>query len=84
MPIFHLHFSLVWIGSCSTLVLCTALLAGRLSLSDVLELAILKALLTVTVLLQAVATACRETAQSQLTVIQVPHHGEFASLRQYY
>jgi len=29
-----------WIGSRSTFVLCTALLTGRLSLSDVLELAI--------------------------------------------
>ena len=48
---FHLHFSVVWIGSCSTFVLCTALLTGRLSLSDVLQLAILWALLTVTVTL---------------------------------
>ena len=37
---FHLHFSVVWIGSHNTFVLCTALLTGRLSLSDVLELAI--------------------------------------------
>ena len=35
---FHLHFLGVWIGSRSTFVLCTALLTGRLSLSDVLEL----------------------------------------------
>ena len=38
---FHFHVSVVWIGSRSTFVLCTALLTGRLSLSDVLlELAI--------------------------------------------
>ena len=37
---FHIHFSVVWIGSRSTFVLCTALLTGRLSLTDVLELAI--------------------------------------------
>ena len=37
---FTFIFSVVWIGSCSTFVLCTALLTGRLSLSDVLELAI--------------------------------------------
>ena len=29
--IFHLHFSAVWIGSCGTLALCTALLTGRLA-----------------------------------------------------
>jgi len=33
-------FSVVWIGCRSTFVLCTALLTGRLSLLDVLELAI--------------------------------------------
>ena len=48
---FHLHVSVVWIGSRSTFVLCTALLTARLSLSDVLELAILWALLTVTITL---------------------------------
>ena len=37
--IFHLHFSVVFIGSRSTFVVYTALLTGRLSLSDVLELA---------------------------------------------
>ena len=37
--IFHLHFSVVLMGSRSTFVVCTALLTGRLSLSDVLELA---------------------------------------------
>jgi len=36
---FHLHFSVLLIGSRSTFVVCTALLTGRLSLSDVLELA---------------------------------------------
>ena len=30
------------------------------------------------------STDCLQTIQSQLTVIQVPHHGEFASLGQYY
>ena len=35
--LFHLHFSVVWVGSCSTFVLCTALLTGGLSLSHVLE-----------------------------------------------
>ena len=34
---FRLHFSVVLIGSRSTFVVCTALLTGRLSLSDVLE-----------------------------------------------
>ena len=29
------------------------------------------------------STDCLQTTQSQLTVIQVPHHGEFASLGQY-
>ena len=32
---FHLHFSVVWIGSCSIFMLYTALLNGRLSLSAV-------------------------------------------------
>ena len=46
----HLHFSVVWIGSRSTFVFCTALVTGRLSLSDTctLELAILWTLLAVT------------------------------------
>jgi len=30
---FHLHFSVVWIGSRSTFVLCTALLTDRLSVT---------------------------------------------------
>jgi len=107
--IIHLHFftfffSVVWIGSRSTFVLCTALLTGRLSLSDVLELAILWRLLTVTVTLLVLirlagwtdheyinliylttsGSNCLKTAQSQFTVIQVPHHVEFASLGQHY
>ena len=31
---FHLHFSVVWIGSRSTFVLCTALLTGRLTITQ--------------------------------------------------
>ena len=45
---FDLHFSVARFGSHSTFVLYTALLTGRLSLSDVQELATLWAILTVT------------------------------------
>ena len=31
---FHLHFSVVWIGSRSTFALCTALLTGRLTITQ--------------------------------------------------
>ena len=47
--IFNLHFSVVWIGSRSTFVLCIALLTGTDYHS--LKLATLWALLTVTVML---------------------------------
>ena len=31
---FHLHFSVVWIGSRSTFALCTALLTGRFTITQ--------------------------------------------------
>ena len=92
--VFHFHCSvrrLDWLSY--HLCALHALLTGRLSLSDVLELAILCTLLTVTVMLWVLlrlagwtdleyinliylttsGSNCLQTAQSQLTVIQVPH-----------